>query len=310
VKTRHVLYGIIITVVMGLTAYPIWAQVLYSDDFNADTSANYTVKQVADSATQDSIAIFSYDYSADSIPAAPSGTGTKGLKMMANYSDSTPERAAINVYPTGQSFSGEYSLTFDMWIGYSDPALSGSTQSAMWGINCSGTKANADPAILQATDTDGYFWSITGEGGSIRDSISYEGTPASAATSLAPPDNGYINDADGHEEEPYPTIFPAIPPGGAGWAGKQWVKVKMTYASGNYKVYLNDTLVYDRTDSTYTSGDIMLGYEDIYTSISAAPLECFAIYDNLVVAAPTPIPTVSPTPPGFAGASSDWQLYK
>jgi hypothetical protein len=294
---------------VGLTVSPISAAVLYSDDFNADTSANYTVLKVADSTTLDSAATFAYDYSADGIASAPSGSGTVGLKLEANNGDATEERAAINVYPTGQSFPNNIILKFDMWLNFPTGAT-GATEFGLWGINCSGTKANADPGILGATDTDGYFWGITGDGDSATDSRSYEGVAASAATNLAPPEVGFIDDADDNGDTLYQDLFPSPPAEIAGAAGKQWVRVEMKFKDGNYKIYLNDTLVYDRTDSTYTSGNIFLGYQDTYTSISETTSESFGIFDNLVVEEGPVPPTATPTPLGFSDVDKDWMLYK
>lgn len=274
---------IMICSIIGLMFSIAQGAVLYSDDFNSDTSANYDVLKVADSATLDAQATFAYDYSADGIPPAPNGTGTLGLKLEVNNGDATAERAAINVYPKGQSFADNYILKFDMWINYPTACSSGTTEYAIWGINCSGTKANADPTIINATDTDGYFWGITGEGGSARDSRSYEGVPGSPAIDLAPPEPGFIDDADNNWDTLYQNLFPSPPYDTPGSPGNHWVEVKMVYRYGNYKVYLNDTLVYNRTDDTYSSGNIMLGAQDIFTSISCDTTKSFVIFDNLVV---------------------------
>jgi len=56
---------------------------LYSQDFNMDDTANWTVNNPA---LSDITADFYYDYSAIGVPAAPNGTGTRGLKMTANNS--------------------------------------------------------------------------------------------------------------------------------------------------------------------------------------------------------------------------------
>ncbi len=275
--------------------------ILFSDNFDTDTSGNYDVFKVADSVTLDSQATFAYDYSADGISAAPSGTGTVGLKMEANNGDATAEAAAICLYPKSQTFSGRFDLKFDMWINYESLTATGATEFAVWGINCSGTKANADPTIVNATDTDGYFWAITGDGGAARDARSYEGAPGSAATDLQPPEPGFIDDADNTNfDDLYLNLFPSPPAEIPGVAGKQWVRVKMSFRNGTYSVYLDDTLVYQRTDDTYASGDIMLGYQDIFVSIATDTTKAFGIIDNLVVEEP-PVPLE---------ANSNWVLYE
>ena len=51
----------------------------YTQDFNIDETANWTVNNGPGDAQVD----FFYDYSAIGVPPAPNGTGTRGLKMSA-----------------------------------------------------------------------------------------------------------------------------------------------------------------------------------------------------------------------------------
>ncbi|MBN1491782.1 MAG: hypothetical protein JXA69_17850, partial [Phycisphaerae bacterium] len=54
-----------------------------------------------------------YPFSAIGVPAAPNGTGTRGLKMTANNSGGV--FSGFSVSPNGQSFAGDYTVSFDMW---------------------------------------------------------------------------------------------------------------------------------------------------------------------------------------------------
>lgn len=90
--------------------------VLYSENFDTDSSANWTLFFASNDGVPDYSATFAYDYSAQGIPPAPHGTGdTLGLFLTANK-DTTGTAAAINLYPNGQSFSGNYALRFDMFV--------------------------------------------------------------------------------------------------------------------------------------------------------------------------------------------------
>ena len=82
---------------------PSDAATLYSNNFDVDTTAAWTVN---DPALSDKIADFYYDYSAIGVPAAPGGASTRGLKMTANNSGGV--FSGFSVSPTGKSFSSDY----------------------------------------------------------------------------------------------------------------------------------------------------------------------------------------------------------
>src|SRR5689334_1311716 len=92
---------------------------LYSEDFNVDDTANWTVNPSTGVNATDTVADFHYDYSAIGVPSAPSGTGTIGLKMTANNSSAV--FGGLTVSPTGKSFTGNYQVSFDMWQNYVGP---------------------------------------------------------------------------------------------------------------------------------------------------------------------------------------------
>src|SRR6516162_275236 len=112
-----------------LASQGAFAQTLFSDDFQADSSANWSIFAVnALGQTTDYTAQFSFDYSTQAyryngvtnhVPPAPNSTGgtTKGLKLTVNKSG-TASVAAVSLYPKNQSFSNNFALKFDLWNDY------------------------------------------------------------------------------------------------------------------------------------------------------------------------------------------------
>src|SRR3954451_11076896 len=136
---RRVVLGFIVA--MGFVAHA-HAAPLYSEDFNVDHTANWTVNPSTGVNATDTTANFFYDYSAIGVPAAPNGTGTSGLKLTAN--NTAGVFGGLTVSPTGQSFSGNYQLSFDMWqnyVGPIGPGGSGTTQFSQYGIGTAGTSS-------------------------------------------------------------------------------------------------------------------------------------------------------------------------
>ena len=84
----------------------------------------------------DSSSDFYFDYSTIGIPSAPNSSGgsTRGMKLQYNlFSDAF---GGYSVSPTGESFTGDYSLTFDMWSNYNGPLDVGG--SGTTNLSCAG----------------------------------------------------------------------------------------------------------------------------------------------------------------------------
>ena len=135
----------------ALSALPAWGQVLYSQNFDVDDTANWTYTV----AGSDGLADYFYDYGASAgIPAAPnSGGTTRGMKLQANLTAATFGGGSAS--PNGQTFTGDYKVTFDLWSNYLGAdsttggtginpigTTSGSTMLSTYGILTSGTFAN------------------------------------------------------------------------------------------------------------------------------------------------------------------------
>jgi hypothetical protein len=140
---------------------------LYQEDFNVDPTASWTVN---DPGLSDAFADFFYDYSAIGVPAAPNGSGTRGLKMTANNSGGV--FSGFSVSPTGESFTGDYRLSFDLWqnyVGPLGPGGSGSTQLSMFGIGTAGTVAVWPGSVPK----ESVMFGVTLDGGSAVDYRAY-----------------------------------------------------------------------------------------------------------------------------------------
>jgi hypothetical protein len=150
------------------------AAALYSENFEVDPTANWTVNN----GPSDEAHSFYFDYSSVGIPAAPSGTGTHGMKLQTNLTNGV--FGGMSASPTGQSFSGDYTVKFDWWENFNGPAPaggSGSTNLGTFGVGTSGTKAQWAGAVQ-----DSVWFGATGDGGSTSDWRAY--SPA-AGTSYA-----------------------------------------------------------------------------------------------------------------------------
>src|SRR5687767_6662416 len=127
------------TALMACLATSVSAAPLFSENFDVDPTANWTVNKGP--ATTDEAHNFFFDYSTAGIPPAPnSGGTTRGLKLQANQSSGV--FGGVSVSPTGQSFADDYQVRFDWWSNYNGPAPvggSGSTQLSTFGLDTSGT---------------------------------------------------------------------------------------------------------------------------------------------------------------------------
>src|ERR1035437_7248528 len=140
-------------VAAAMTALPavvfpaISSAALWSDDFNADTSANYNTFITAGATGPSSDATFAYDYSALGIPAAPHTTDstTRGLRLRVDNLQSSVGTVvgAVSIATKGLSLPGQYTVSVDVWgnyIGGTSIAASGSNGStgAAVGVGTSG----------------------------------------------------------------------------------------------------------------------------------------------------------------------------
>lgn len=158
------------------------AAVLYTENFDISPAASWTVNEP--SPAPDKIVDFNYDYSLIGVPAAPSGSSTRGLKMTAN--NSAGVNNGFSVSPTGKNFTGNYRLSFDLWQNYAGPlgaGGNGTTQLSMFGVGTSGTVAVTSPSTKESVG-----FAATLDGGSGTDYRAY----SSAANPFAAGNAAYF----------------------------------------------------------------------------------------------------------------------
>lgn len=218
----------LIVAAVGAALAPLQAAVLFSDDFNVDSSGQWTVNYAPSANASLQSATFAWDYSAFGIPAAPGSSDTLGLRLRANIpggaaSPVTTRPAGVtsglSVSPTGMDFGISYHLSFYAWAnfngapnasGLADNANSeGGTHNLLFAVGTSGAVplVVGNTAPVSGSTIDGIAFATTGDGGIANDYRAYlkSGTVA-AANSGVYAANSMANSAD------YYTAIPSLAP--------------------------------------------------------------------------------------------------
>ncbi|HEX5221242.1 MAG TPA: PEP-CTERM sorting domain-containing protein [Verrucomicrobiae bacterium] len=274
------------------------SQTVYTQNFDADDTANWTVN--GGPPTTDWSANFFFDYSTVGIPSAPnSGGTTRGLRLQANQSSGV--FGGLSVSPTGQSFLGDYTLSFDMWLSFNGPAPdggSGSTQIGGGGIGTSGTVAQ-----WPGGSQDSIWFAATADGQSSSDWRAYSptaptryadtsgvyaaGNHAGSSNGSDPYYAGFGNvAAPGAQLALYPQQSGNTLAGAAGWA---WHEVNITKSGGTVTWTVDGLLIatVNASDDTVNTGNnILLLYSDTNATSSTDPNDVnllFGLFDNVRV---------------------------
>jgi len=266
------------------------AHVLYQDDFDSGASAGrWTLKTTSADSTVD----FDFDYGGLGIPSAPrSMSGSRKGVFMSVNDDGTGTTEAAIAYADSADFSGDFTLSFDLWLNY---GTGNTTEFAVFGINGDGSSilvptlgVNGPPAVAGTGPTSaGYLFAVTGDGGTVRDYRAYDGVTELIATAAG------FRAASGSQDSaaalytamfPSPRSFIAGSPGNTGGSGWGWAGVDVVHAGGVVTWRINGTVIAARAASSYPSGRILIGYMDMFTSISQAA--SYVVYDNVIVTAP------------------------
>jgi hypothetical protein len=272
---------------------------LYTQDFNVDDTANWTVNASTGASATDFVSDFFYDYSAIGVPAAPNGTGTRGLKLTAN--NTTGVFGGVTVSPTGKNFTGSYSLLFDMWQNYAGPlgpGGNGTTQFSQYGIGTAG----AATQWIGSASKDSVTFGTTLDGGSASDYRAYSSAantsyPAGNAVYLAPA--GAINNSAAYYMTAYPavagapaaqvTAFPGQTGGtDAGETSFLWRRVKIDVVGGfaNWSIDGTPLARVDLSTVSLGGGNILFGHSDTNATASTDPNDIalnVTLIDNIVV---------------------------
>ena len=291
--------------------------VLWSENFDNDNSAGWTLRFGSVNEVDDYRYAFNYDYSSGFspvtfatmpvLPPAPHSVGgtTKGMYLTVNKDESSALGAAgINLYPTGKSFKGNYALRFDMYLMVGNAAST--TEYALFGINHSGNATNwfrnSGGGITNGT-YDGVFFGVEADAAALGDYVPYSRGAAGALNPLALTAGVNASTLTG--------IFKSPPFSGAGAPGTSelvtngWCQVEVDKVGPIIKLRINNTQIMSFSNTTsYAEGNIMLGYCDAYDSIMAG--NSCVIYDNVrVVGLDAPLIVPPPTFSGSGGSSTN-----
>lgn len=276
--------------------------VLLADDFDSDSSSNWSIFWGSTNGLPDYTVEWAYDYGATPytfngvtalIPPAPNSPddSTRAVKLTVNKNDSVGAIAAVNIYPKNLVLTGNFALKFDLWINYpgnaSGAGASGSTQHAIFGINHRGTNVNwAAPA---APASDGLWFAVDGEGGETRDYRAYRGHPTGTQIDMTATLTASNNTAT-----IYQSLFPAGRFETSGAPGKNWVEVEIQQTNNVIAWILDGVLVAQRVNtSEFTQGTVMLGLMDTFNSIASPARDSFVLFDNMR------LESLDPQPVGF-----------
>jgi hypothetical protein len=262
------------------------AAVLFSDDLDVDTSANWTIRFGANNGIYDADVRWGFDYSTltPPIPPAPNSPGsTLGVFLQVNRTDpSANGTAGINLYP-GRTFSGNFALRADMYLSY-DTTPAGSTEHALLGLNHSGlltnratiTTANASG---NARGGDGVWAAIGTDASNSRDWSAYYATNADSVPHLYT-NRSAFSVAGLLSAPPYAL---AGAPGNRSASGtKTWAEMELGQSNNVITLKVNNSVVYSFPNpSGFVSGDIMIGHNDQADSIGST--NNFVIFDNVRV---------------------------
>jgi N-acetyl-anhydromuramyl-L-alanine amidase AmpD len=307
------LYGSATSSVSILTVNPTqtWVTVFY-DTLQNDTSTNWVLFQASGNAISDFTTNWGFDFTSSTytfnsatniIPVAPGTTNgvKRALKITVNKNDAVAATSGVSLYPAGKSYGGNYALKFDMWINYTggQGGGTGSTEYATFGLNHSATRINW--ASGTASSSDGVWFAVDGEGGAAStDYMAFAGNPSGNPTSLGLVAGGF--QANGalttdNSDRLYVGIFPGGTYETPGAPGKHWVQGEVDQINGVIIWKLNGVVVAERTNtSSFTNGDIMMGYMDTFSSIGSPLQDGYVLFANVRVlqAATRPVFTMQP----------------
>ena len=220
------------------------------------------------------------------------------MKFTANNGDATAAAAAINISPTGQSFTGDYILRFDSWLNTNGPFPDGGSGSTEFFTAGVGTDGN-DVQKSSGTASGAWFGGDS-EGNSGIDYRAYLNTSLEGPTSTvyAAPDSGTINRRNANNPYYHGTFpggqmapasqqaaFPAEQTGAlkAGTLGFAWREVEISNIGGNVTWTIDGLQIATFTNPTLTGSNVFVGHWDVFGSIAGNAALSFSVVDNLVV---------------------------
>jgi hypothetical protein len=244
------------------------AGVIITDDFEIDSSANYTV---VNDGSPDGTVDFMFDYVAAGIPLAPNSSpgDTYGVRFTAN--DTAGATDAFTAFHN-TLVTGNYMMQVDVYMGVT--GTGGTTEYAHVGVGGDGVTFNQ---VFSPISGSGSFLAFTGDGGSSSSDYRWFNEEI---TTVPTDDPSYLAGSGQNTAPLYQQIFPAT----NGSPTNIWTTVTITVDADT------DTITYalDGTDiilgtTAFTDGQVSMGYADVFTSIANPFQSQFGIYDNLLV---------------------------
>ncbi|MFN7139510.1 MAG: immunoglobulin domain-containing protein, partial [Limisphaerales bacterium] len=278
---------------------PTVTETFFSDNFDSNSAGSWIVN----SSSSDTRVTFFYNYANDGIPPAPNSSGgtARGVKFEANLANGTP--AAINISPSGKSFTGDFDLKFDMWINANGPfpaGGTGSTEHLTAGLGTSGSRVQWGAA---GNTADGTWFAVDGEGQAgdttqaFVDFMIYQGT-VQQSTNTGFYSAGTAGNARGNGHPYYASAFPGGQTAPAaqvqvhtnqtgalavGSVGMKWRDVLITKRGNNMEWFIDGLRIASVTNALFSGNNIFVGYWDAFASLSSNPAMSFGLIDNLRV---------------------------
>ncbi|QDV07947.1 hypothetical protein Poly30_34830 [Planctomycetes bacterium Poly30] len=255
---------------------------LITDNFETNSSADYTVAVSAGDGAQD----FSFDYVAAGIPAAPrSAVGdTKGLRLTVNTTQGNQDAATC--FHNTAITADVYRLRVDVWNNFT-PGGTGTTEHAHVGVGGDGATFNQ---IFSPISGSGAFIGFDGDGDSGSDYRWFRdpnNTPVGETDSTTLPNThpSYLGNGSNNTGAFFQALFPAPPSTVAGSPGNIWttVDIEVDNTAGLISFYFDGTLTYQGSFANRFDGLASLGLADVFTSVGDG--NQFVVFDNFEVVA-------------------------
>ncbi len=249
---------------------------------------------------------FGYDVTTDptgtygTVGLPPNGA-SKVLRLTCNKLFNPGSAAGVNVYLTNQAFSGDYAVRFNMNL-IQGSASAYSTEGVLFGINHGGAQSNwfygSGPLFGGPWGSDGiWYWVSADPGGaSAGDFVEFTGTGGSL------PNAGWAQLGSQawttfqnafKVPDVYTTVegtaggVPANSSSLLGLANTNWADVEIKQVKNVVTLTIDKTRIFTYTNTTtFTSGYLMLGYNDPYGGTGGASVgnpDAAAYFSNLRV---------------------------
>jgi hypothetical protein len=279
-----------------------WAAIVFEDNFDSGLSS---LNWGTNTSSFDAFADYAYDYSFIGVPSAPNSNGTTiGMRFVVNQTAGVFQ--GISASPFNQTFTGDFTIRFDLWINFIGPfpaGGNGSTQMASFGWGTSGT------TVQWAGEKHSVMFAGSSDGGTAQDYRAYlrELAPAVGAPILPssgvyaagtsdPPAPDSRNNTD-----PYYAVFGGVTAPAqqqalygsqsgttaTGTLGMAWHDMLIEKSGDNVSWYVDNLRIATVPIAGATLGgeNIFFGMFDINATSSSDPNDFLnaAIFDNIRV---------------------------